>query len=202
MRRDDGVLPRGADRVRCRAPQSPRTPPLPLPHDVLPRHRGVPCSSMSSQLTQSSGGVAVVARDLVQRYRSPDGDDLTVLGPIDVDITAGQQVAVVGMSGAGKSTLLSLIGGLERPTTGSLVVGDVDVTALNADDLAAYRRTTVGFVFQNFGLLPSLTARENVELAMSIAAVPAPRRRERADALLADVGLSRRANHLPGTMSG
>ena len=128
---------------------------------------------------KSSGGVEVSARGLSQRYRIPGGGELAVLENLDLELVSGERVAIVGRSGAGKTTLLALLGGLERLQRGELRVGDVDLTMLGGDDLAGYRRETVGFVFQHFGLVDSLTALENVELAMSIAAVNARDRRAR-----------------------
>jgi putative ABC transport system ATP-binding protein len=125
-----------------------------------------------------------------------------VMEGIDLDIMAGDYVALSGPSGAGKSTLLSLLGGLERPVTGRISVGDVDVTGLAGDGLAAYRRSTVGFVFQHFGLLETLSARENVEIACALAGLSRARRRQRAGDLLDAVGLSDRATHRPGALSG
>jgi ABC-type lipoprotein export system ATPase subunit len=147
-------------------------------------------------------GVAVVARGVTQQYRRPDGSDLTVLDHLDLTIAPGERIAIEGRSGAGKSSLLALLGGLEPVHDGTLHVGDVDLAQLRSDDLAAYRRDTVGFVFQHFALLDTLTALENVELAMSVAAVGRARRRRAARALLGDVGLADRADHLPGALSG
>jgi putative ABC transport system ATP-binding protein len=121
---------------------------------------------------------------------------------IALDIPAGGYVALTGPSGAGKSTLLSLVGGLERPQSGRLRVGDQDLATLDGDRLAGYRRTTVGFVFQHFGLLDLLSARENIELAESLSAIPAKLRRAHADELLNEVGLTDRAHHRPGELSG
>lgn len=121
---------------------------------------------------------------------------------ITLDIPAGGYVAVTGPSGAGKSTLLSLVGGLERPQSGRLRVGDQDLAKIDGDRLAAYRRGTVGFVFQHFGLLDLLSARENIELAEALSAIPAKERRGHADDLLEEVGLADRAHHRPGQLSG
>lgn len=122
------------------------------------------------------------------------------LHEIDLEIPAGGYVALTGPSGAGKSTLLSLIGGLERPQKGDLFVGDHDLQQLRGDGLAAYRRTTIGFVFQHFGLLDLLSARENVQLAASLS--PSKGQRRRAEQLLDDVGLKDRTEHRPGQLSG
>jgi putative ABC transport system ATP-binding protein len=121
---------------------------------------------------------------------------------VTLDIPAGGYVALTGPSGAGKSTLLSLVGGLERPQSGRLDVGDRDLARLDGNRLAAYRRDTVGFVFQHFGLLDLLSARENIELAEALSAIPVQERRRHADDLLEEVGLTDRAHHRPGQLSG
>ena len=127
---------------------------------------------------------------------------MPVLGDLDLDVPAGGYVALAGASGAGKTTLLALLGGLERVQSGMLTVGEHDVAALTGDDLAAYRRLTVGFVFQHFGLLDALTAVENVELAAVLAGERPSQRRARARALLDAVGMTPRASHRPGALSG
>jgi putative ABC transport system ATP-binding protein len=147
----------------------------------------------------AAGGVAIRARGLVHAYGR---GAVRVLRGVDLDIAPGSHVALQGPSGAGKSTLLSLLGGLEPPRTGELRVGDVDLRGLRGGRLAAYRREVVGFVFQHFGLVDVLTARENLMLAMSLAGVPPAQRRRRADALLAAVGLADRAAHRPAQLSG
>jgi putative ABC transport system ATP-binding protein len=146
-------------------------------------------------------GVAVAVRGLRHRFTTPDGT-LTVLDALDLDVPAGGYVALTGPSGAGKSTLLSVLGGLEPPQEGSVVVGDHDLSKLAGDGLAAYRRAVVGFVFQHFGLLDTLTALENVELAGSLAGTRPSVRRARAAELLASVGLADRAAHRPLALSG
>lgn len=145
-------------------------------------------------------GSAIRLLGVTHCYRS-GGARVEALHDIDIDIPAGGYAALTGPSGAGKSTLLSLIGGLERPQSGSLTVGRHDLRDLNGDQLAAFRRSTVGFVFQHFGLLDLLTARENIELAASLSTGSA-RRRPRASDLLQEVGLVERAHHRPGQLSG
>lgn len=125
-----------------------------------------------------------------------------MLDALDLDIEPGGYVALAGPSGAGKTTLLALVGGLERVQSGTLTVGDHDVASLSGDDLAAYRRLTVGFVFQHFGLLDALTALENVELAAMLAGERPSQRRARARALLDAVGMAPRESHRPGALSG
>ena len=155
-------------------------------------------------MTQPAPGVASVGvsvRGLSHVYRGPNGD-VPVLNGVDLDIGAGGYAALMGQSGAGKTTLLSLLGGLEPVQAGRLVVGGQEVGALRGDDLAAYRRVSVGFVFQHFGLLDALTALENVELAAMLAGERPTRRRARARGLLDGVGMAHRASHRPGALSG
>jgi putative ABC transport system ATP-binding protein len=146
-------------------------------------------------------GLEVAAVALSHAYDGPTGE-VPVLVDLTVTVPKDGYAALVGPSGAGKTTLLSLIGGLERVQTGTLRVGGHDVAALQGDDLAAYRRTTVGFIFQNFGLLEALTALENVELAAMLAGERPSRRRSRAADLLDAVGMTPRAAHRPGALSG
>ena len=125
---------------------------------------------------------------------------LTILHPLDYTISSGQFVAVVGPSGSGKSTLLGLLAGLDSPTTGEILIDGVDITRLSEDRLAKLRGEKIGFVFQFFHLVPSLTAFENVLIPMEIAG-----RREatsRARQLVKEVGLSDRAHHYPSQLSG
>jgi putative ABC transport system ATP-binding protein len=136
----------------------------------------------------------------VSRTVQSGGAPLTILHPLDFFVPAGQSVAITGPSGSGKSTLLGLIAGLDAPSTGSILIDGVDITALDEDRLARLRGEKIGFVFQFFHLMPSLTARENVLVPMEIA-----RRRDagsRADALLDEVGLTGRGHHYPSQLSG
>jgi ABC-type lipoprotein export system ATPase subunit len=146
-------------------------------------------------------GAAIHVRGLGFRYDTPEGE-LVVLDNLDVDVDAGATVAISGTSGSGKTTLLSVIGGLDRPGAGSVVVAGHDLSALNRNQLAEYRRTVVGFVFQDFGLLGQLTALENVELALTFAHASRRRRRARAREVLDAVGLTPRRDHRPRALSG
>jgi putative ABC transport system ATP-binding protein len=125
---------------------------------------------------------------------------LTILHPIDLAVPARQVVAITGPSGSGKSTLLGLIAGLDSPSTGQIAIDGIDITALDEDGLARLRGRRIGFVFQFFHLLPSLTALETVLVPMEIAGVKDAR--PRAAALLAEVGLSERGHHYPSQLSG
>jgi putative ABC transport system ATP-binding protein len=127
-------------------------------------------------------------------------EPLTILHPLSIVIPHGQFVAIVGPSGSGKSTLLGLIAGLDAPSSGSVLIDDVDITKLDEDSLAKLRGEKVGFVFQFFHLIPSLTAHENVAVPMEIAG--ASDARVRADRLLEEVGLTGRSHHYPSQLSG
>jgi putative ABC transport system ATP-binding protein len=131
----------------------------------------------------------------------PSGDGtLTILHPLDLTIERGSVTAITGPSGSGKSTLLGLIAGLDSPSGGSVVIDGIDITTLDEDGLAKLRGARIGFVFQFFHLLPSLTAYENVMVPMEIAG--APDADVRATALLDEVGLAGRAHHYPSQLSG
>jgi putative ABC transport system ATP-binding protein len=131
----------------------------------------------------------------------PSGDAmLTILHPLDLRIDSGRVAAITGPSGSGKSTLLGLLAGLDAPSTGRIVIDGADITAMSEDDLARFRGKRIGFVFQFFHLLPSLTAWENVRVPLEIAGAPDPG--VRADALLAEVGLGPRRHHYPSQLSG
>jgi putative ABC transport system ATP-binding protein len=127
-------------------------------------------------------------------------EPLTILHPLTLQIARGDFLAVVGPSGSGKSTLLGLIAGLDAPTSGQVLIDGVDITRLGEDELARLRGDKIGFVFQFFHLIPSLTAYENVAVPMEIAGAADPR--ERARRLLDEVGLTGRAHHYPSQLSG
>ena len=124
------------------------------------------------------------------------------LDGVSLAVEEGESLAVMGPSGSGKSTLLYLIGGLDRPTAGKIWVRDQDLTSLDENALAAYRRREVGFVFQTFNLIATMTALDNVAFPMLFARVAPARRRERARHLLEMVGLGDRMDHRPTEMSG
>ena len=128
------------------------------------------------------------------------GHPLTILHPLDLDVPRSQCLAIIGPSGSGKSTLLGLIAGLDAPTSGQILIDGTDITALDEDALAQLRGEKIGFVFQFFHLVPSLTALENILVPMEIAG----RRdaRARAQSLLDEVGLHDRGHHYPSQLSG
>ncbi len=128
------------------------------------------------------------------------GQRLAVLKDISFSLEAGGFLAIIGPSGSGKTTLLGLLAGLDRPSHGRILLDGVDLGALDEDGRALLRRTRVGFIFQSFQLIPTLTARENIQVPMELAG--ADDAAERADALLARVGLAARGHHYPAQLSG
>jgi putative ABC transport system ATP-binding protein len=143
----------------------------------------------------------VAIRDLVKEYRR-GAEVLRVLDGLSIEIDAGDFVALMGPSGSGKSTLLNLIGGIDRPTSGSLEVEGLRVDALSDAALARWRADHVGFVFQMYNLLPVLTAERNVELPLLLKDLTREQRARRVAAALKLVGLSDRAKHRPRELSG
>ena len=143
--------------------------------------------------------VMIRIRDVVMRFPS-GGRSLTILDGITLEVGTGEVCAITGPSGSGKSTLLGLVAGLDRPSSGSIAVAGVEITRLDEDALARFRRDTLGYVFQSYHLIPTLTAVENVAVPLEIAG--APNALSRARALLADVGLGERAHHYPVQLSG
>lgn len=122
---------------------------------------------------------------------------------VSLDIVKGKFIALMGPSGCGKSTLLNCIAGIDKPTSGAIIIDGIDVTQLNEQQLTMLRREKIGFVFQFFNLLSTLTARENVELPLDLAGnVPAKEMRNKVDALLSEVGLLERADFYPAQLSG
>jgi putative ABC transport system ATP-binding protein len=139
---------------------------------------------------------------LTKSYSSGDGT-VTAVNDISFSVPRGQFASIIGRSGSGKSTLLSLLGALDKPTSGSIQVGEQDLTKLGDHDLISYRCKTIGFVFQNYNLVPNLTALENVMLPMEFAGKRAGERKEQAKQLLNQVGLEgAKQDRKPGRLSG
>jgi putative ABC transport system ATP-binding protein len=146
-----------------------------------------------------STGTQIELRSVTKRF--PSGDStITVVEDVDLTIAEGEAVAIVGPSGSGKSSLLALIAGLDRPSSGEIVLNGRAIQDLSEDELALLRRASIGFVFQSFQLLANLTARENVLLPLELA--EAKQAGPRADRLLAEVQLSERGHHYPSQLSG
>lgn len=139
----------------------------------------------------------------VQKVFRSGGATVKAVDDANFEVETGTFAAIVGKSGSGKSTLLALLGALDRPTSGSIKVNDVDITKLSDHKLTTYRRGDIGFVFQQYNLVPNLTALENVMLPMEFARVPSGARRTRAKELLLQVGLSEeKQNRKPARLSG
>ncbi|MGY6661095.1 MAG: ABC transporter ATP-binding protein [Glycocaulis sp.] len=141
------------------------------------------------------------ARELSRVYQL-GGGDVHALRGVDCDIAEGGYVAVMGASGSGKSTFMNMLGALDTPTSGELTIAGQSLLNRTADELAAFRNQTVGFVFQQFNLLPRTTALDNVALPLLYRGMPASERRQRAAACLEMVGLGDRMDHHPSQLSG
>ena len=142
------------------------------------------------------------AQALSKTYVGGDGGQIVVLDAVDLQIARGEMVAVIGSSGAGKSTLLHLLGALDRPTSGRVLIDGRALDGMNDDAVSALRNRTVGFVFQFHHLLREFTALENVMMPLRIAGTDEAEAKRRATALLERVGLSGRVHHRPGALSG
>ncbi|MFZ0418682.1 MAG: ABC transporter ATP-binding protein [Candidatus Sulfotelmatobacter sp.] len=150
---------------------------------------------------QANGSAAIRAEQLCRHYRMGE----TVIRAVDgvsLEVRSGEFVALLGSSGSGKSSVLNLIAGLDRPTSGSVIVNDRDLAELSREELARYRLHTVGMVFQSFNLIASMTLAENVELPMRFAEIERGRRVSLAREALMRVGLQSRMNHRPSELSG
>ncbi|MGH2466081.1 MAG: ABC transporter ATP-binding protein [Candidatus Limnocylindrales bacterium] len=157
---------------------------------------------MSGPAAIATAGVAALeAAGVVRDY--PSGDGLVhALAGVDLRVEPGELIAVRGRSGSGKTTLLNVLGGLDRPTSGHVAIEGRDLESLSAGDLVDLRRRTISFVFQGFGLLPILSAAENVEIPLRLANTPAAARQARVQEMLDVVGLGGRAGHRPAELSG
>jgi putative ABC transport system ATP-binding protein len=138
----------------------------------------------------------------VTRVYQMGNNEVKALDDVSIGVAEGEFVAIQGTSGSGKSTLLNLLGGLDSPTSGEILFDSQSLAPLTKKQMARYRRHSVGMIFQNFNLIPTMTAGENVRLALAFGGLRGLPRRERADALLERVGLSDRAEHRPGELSG
>jgi ABC-type lipoprotein export system ATPase subunit len=157
------------------------------------------------QSTQASSdrsdSVAIRLEDVTKTYGSPRSEVSALCG-VSLEVRRGERVALLGKSGSGKSTLLNLIGGLDRPSSGRIEAGGRDLARMTGDELASYRSTTVGMIFQAYNLILSRTALENVELPMILAGRDKKDRRAAARAALEAVGLGQRLTHRPSELSG
>lgn len=149
----------------------------------------------------STESLAIRARGLCRRFREGAREHI-VLDGVDLDIHRGETVALRGRSGSGKSTLLNLIGGIDAPDAGSVTVAGIDLTGLTERDRTLFRREHIGFVYQAFNLVPTLSVADNVRLVLELNKVPTARASTRIDELLKAVGLADRAASFPDVLSG
>jgi putative ABC transport system ATP-binding protein len=149
----------------------------------------------------SSSRTAIQAINLVKKYGTGAGITFALKG-VSFSIAQGDLVAIIGPSGSGKSTLLNLLGALDRPSSGKVLIDGVDLSKLSNNALANLRNKKIGFVFQSFNLLPRISVRQNVELPMNIAGAPAKERREAALRILEQFGIKNKAESKPNTLSG
>jgi putative ABC transport system ATP-binding protein len=143
----------------------------------------------------------LAARQVTKEYRMGD-EVVRALAGVSVEIARGEFVAILGTSGSGKSTLLNLFGGLDRPSDGEILFDGESLAPFSSRQMSRYRLRRVGMIFQSFNLIPTMTARQNVTLALAFAGVGRGNRRARASDLLARVGLAARAEHRPSELSG
>jgi putative ABC transport system ATP-binding protein len=148
-------------------------------------------------------GNIVSMRGIERVYYKPDGSILvSALRGVDLDVPAGQSLAIMGPSGSGKSTLMNILGCLDQPTSGSISIAGQDVSSLDDAELSLVRGKQIGFVFQSFNLIPQLTIEQNVEVPLFYRRIRAPQRRIEATAILDRVGLGDRIGHKPSELSG
>src|SRR6478609_10787046 len=157
-------------------------------------------ASHPKPFTAETPSILMIQLRGVSKTVQSGGHPLTILHPLDLDVADGQCLAIIGPSGSGKSTLLGLIAGLDAPSTGTISIAGQEITTLDEDSLARLRGERIGFVFQFFHLVPSLTAMENIQVPMEIAGRSDAR--ARAQALLDEVGLHDRGHHYPSQLSG
>ena len=157
---------------------------------------------MIEKIIPNSNGPVIQTENLWRKYKSGTEQEVAALKGVNLEIEPGQFIALKGRSGSGKTTLLNILGGLDRPTEGIVRIFSQDISKLNDNQITNWRREKVGFVFQSFGLTPTFSAYENVELMLRIAGKRATERRERANYCLNLVGLNRRKDHRPDELSG
>ena len=153
------------------------------------------------KVTQMSN-VVISMRNIIKRYYIGQPNELQILNGIDLDVTEGEFLAIVGQSGSGKSTLMNMIGALDRPTEGTYFLNGQDISTLDDVELSRIRNKEIGFVFQTFNLIARTNALKNVEMPMMYAGMPRKERLKRAEELLEIVGMADRADHQPNELSG
>src|SRR4029079_478924 len=175
------------------------------PGRLLPGAAGRPGRSgghAAGRVGQTNPFMTIISMENIRKVYDTGKVTVEALKGIDLHIGKGEMVAIVGPSGSGKSTLMNLVGCLDTPTSGKYELAGENVAGVTRDQLADIRNRRVGFVFQNFNLLPHITAQENVELPMLFGGIPSGERRERAAELLTRVGLGERLDHKPTELSG
>ena len=159
-------------------------------------------SENGNEFSAAQDRVPVYELQSVSKSYALGGGQVHAVKELDLTIESGDAVAIVGPSGSGKTTLLQLLGGLDRPSTGSVRFEGRDMAAMGDGELSSLRLRTIGFVFQQFNLIPTLSAAQNVEVALAPAVQKATERREMVRGLLESVGLGERGDHVPGKLSG
>ncbi len=149
-----------------------------------------------------TGDRDMIVLDGVFRIYKTKSVEVVALRGLNLTVKEGELISIMGPSGCGKSTMLNIIGGLDQPSAGKVVIDEKDISSMDKDSLIEFRRKNVGFIFQFFNLVPSLTARENIELPMRLHGVPGNEMKEKVDALLVLVGMDKRGNHRPDELSG
>ena len=152
-------------------------------------------------MTKTDAPVVLETKGLIKKYKV-GSEVITALAGVDIKIYKGEFVAVLGTSGCGKSTLLNMISGLERPTKGDIIIGSTRINKVSERNMARFRSREMGFIFQAYNLIPSLTAMENVTLPLMLQGVSKKKREKRAKAMLIELGLGKRLHNKPSQLSG
>src|SRR6478672_4420125 len=145
---------------------------------------------------------ALLAAEEVSKIYQMGSNNVTALDNVSLEVNEGEFVAIQGTSGSGKSTLLNMLGGLDHPTSGEVLFAEKPLAPLSKREMARYRRFSVGMIFQNFNLIPTMTAQENVGLALAFGGLRGAQRQKRSEELLSRVGLGDRLTHRPSELSG
>ncbi len=184
--------------------RDPRTPSDSTPNDHLSTTTETPMTITNPNPLDAGVSSAAPAYRLTQvtKIFSQKGREVRALASVDLDIAPGDFVTIQGPTGGGKSTLLQVLGALEKPTTGQVLIGETDLARASSAALGRVRASEIGFVFQAFNLIPTLSAAENVAMGLEPAGLPKAERDERVRDALARVGLSERADHRPAELSG
>ena len=174
----------------------------PVPTPGLYQHYWDPERNASHRAYAAGRNVIVRSRDLRKIYRADTSEPVQALRGVTMEIYSGEFLAIMGPSGSGKSTFFNAIGGLDRPTSGQVYIDEVDIAQLDAGELAWLRCRKIGYIFQNYNLIPVMTALENVMLPMTFAGTPADEARHKAQGLCQLVGIGHRLDNKPSELSG